>query len=164
MEKMIGVSVKYIRLGGSGIHGRWFFTAEWNGSVYHIEHQPNSMISARYTVLKSGGYRLGEKISAEISQDVLDSFVGELEREVKKIGLYPKLRRDTDQLKDDMMGFASAIVLQNCHPEQEFVLKMEKRTAAYLESGLYSKSAKTAFQWSFGSNLEGWWWMREVPA
>ena len=68
-----------------------------------------------------------------------------------------------EQLARDLTGFMSSVILQNCHPDGAIIETLVARTSTYLEKGFVKPSAKANVQWSFGSNVEGWWFMREVP-
>lgn len=162
--KMNGVKVHYQRLAGSGPQGRWYFIAEWQGRVFHIEHQPMSSLFSRAVVLREGAYRMGELIRTELGDELVSSFVDRMSDQIKKLGLNGTVRRNEERMKDGLVGYCAALVLQNCHPDQSIIEKIEKRTAAYLEAGMYEKSSKSAFLYHFGSNVEGWWFVREVPA
>lgn len=166
LTSMDGVEISYIRLSGNGIQGRWYFSADWKGRVFHIEHQPNSLKFSRAGVLKDihSKETVKGKISTGLHQKTIKSLVTQISARVKEVGLYPKLRRSEAQLIDDMNGFIASVVLQNCHPPDEFIELMVKRTKAYMEGGFIKPSQKRKSQWYFGSNIEGWWYMTEVPA
>lgn len=162
--KMTGVKVHYQRLAGSGPQGRWYFIAEWQDKVFHIEHQPNSSRFTRAVVLREGAYRMGDLIRIELGEELVNSFVDRMSDQIKKLGLNGTVRRNEERMKNALLEYCASVVLQNCHPHESIIEKIEKRTAAYLESGMYEKSTKSAFTYHFGSNVEGWWFLREVPA
>lgn len=165
LDGMPGVQVEYLRLGGNGVQGRWYFQALWKGRVFHLEYQPNSYKYSRAGVLQHGLSKstLGQKILSGLRPEVLNAVVEDIAEQVKEIGLYPKLRRSNEQLARDLTGFMSSVILQNCHPDGAIIETLVARTTTYLEKGFVKPSAKANVQWSFGSNVEGWWFMREVP-
>lgn len=162
---MEGVEVEYLRMGGHGVQGRWYLEAWWEGRAFHIEFQPSTFRFSRAGTLGCDLNKnsLGTKISDAIRPETLRLVVEDISGSLRAIGPNSRLRRSEGQIQQDMSAFIASVVLQNTHPDAEIIQALVKRTKAYLERGLFTASPKNNIQWSFGSNAEGWWYMREVP-
>jgi hypothetical protein len=165
MEKQTVITVKYLRLGGNGPQGRWYFTADWAEKKWLIEHQPNSILHGRASVLREGAYReqLGAKIMAELSPELLDRLEAEIGQLTAVTALYPAVRRSSLRLRSGFAAWTAAIILQNCDPEVEHIAFMEKRCLSFLKAGLVRPPKKAGGPHYFGNSEVGFFWLHEVP-
>ena len=162
---MEGVEVEYLRMGGHGVQGRWYLEATWEGRAFHIEFQPSTFRFSRAGTLGCDLNKnsLAVKISEKIRPETLRLVTEDISSCLRSITYNSRLRRSDEQIKSDLTAFIASIVLQNTHPDKEIIGALLDRTKGYLEMGLFTASPKNNIQWSFGSNAEGWWYMREVP-
>lgn len=158
------VKIEYERLIGNGTTGRWLFRIEWNGKHYCCEFQPNGIKYSRAAILGPGATRegVGEKMTAQLSEPLLDAVTGEITALTKQFGLYPALRRDPAKLKKDFGNFAAAAVLANCHPDETLRAELIGIMEKFFEKGLIEASNKNPFSYHFGDQSLGWFFMRET--